>query len=70
MIPGYAVLCFESSWNRDFFLNIEKWNGYSGNLPEDSYVVYGGDESVKTTSGLLHSWNSIDTIGQDWRNRH
>ena len=50
------------TWNRDFFLNLEKWNGYSGNLPENSHVVYGGDESVNTASGMLHSWNSIDGI--------
>jgi hypothetical protein len=48
------------TWNRDFFLNIEKWNGYSGNQPENSHVVYGGDESVQTSSGMLYSWKSLD----------
>jgi uncharacterized protein len=50
------------TWNRGFFLNIEKWNSYSGNSPENSHVIYGGDESVKTSSGRLHSWNSLDDI--------
>ena len=48
------------TWNRDFFLNLEKWNGYSGNQPENSHVVYGGDESVQTSPGKLHSWKSLD----------
>ena len=48
------------TWNHDFFLNLEKWNGYSGNKPEYSHVVYGGDESVQTSSGKLHSWKSLD----------
>ena len=50
------------TWNRDFFLNLEKWNHYSGNSPENAHVIYGGDESVKTAWGMLHSWNSIDDI--------
>jgi hypothetical protein len=50
------------TWNRDFFLNLEKWNGYSGNLPENSHVVYGGDESIRTALGIVHPWNSIDEI--------
>ena len=50
------------TWNRDFFMNPEKWNGYSGNLPENSHVVYGGDEYFKNSWGMVHSWNSIDDI--------
>ena len=50
------------TWNPDFFLNMEKWNGWSGNRPENSHVVYGGDESVKTARGMLHSWKSLDFI--------
>ena len=50
------------TWNRDFFLNIEKWNRYSGNQPENSHVVYGGDESVHTSSGMLHAWKSLDFV--------
>jgi len=26
-------------------------------------MIYGGDESVKTASGMLLSWNSIDVVG-------
>jgi hypothetical protein len=50
------------TWNRDFFMNLEKWNGYSGNLPENSHVVYGGDENFNNSWGMVHSWNSIDDI--------
>jgi len=50
------------TWNRDFFMNLEKWNGYSGNLPENSHVVYGGDDNFKNSWGTIHSWNSIDDI--------
>ncbi|MEI7725637.1 MAG: hypothetical protein WCK09_11070 [Bacteroidota bacterium] len=48
------------TWNSDFFLNHEKGNGYSGNSSENSYVAYGGDESVKTHWGMLHSWKFLD----------
>jgi hypothetical protein len=51
------------TWNRDFFLNLKKWNNYSGSLADKSFVVYGGDESIKTASGMLLSWKSIDEIG-------
>ncbi len=62
---GLIPLEIKSSktWNRDFFLNLEKWNHYSGNSPENTHVIYGGDESIKTAWGMLHSWNSIDAIG-------
>jgi len=50
------------TWNSDFFLSLEKWNRLSGNLPENTHVVYGGDESVQTSSGMLHSWKSLDFI--------
>lgn len=50
------------TWNHDFFLNIEKWNGWSGNQPENAHIVYGGDESVQTSLGKLHSWQSLDFI--------
>jgi hypothetical protein len=43
-------------------MNLEKWNGYSGNLPENSHVVYGGDENFNNSWGMVHSWNSIDDI--------
>ncbi len=50
------------TWNRDFFMNLEKWNGYSGNSPENSHIVYGGDENFKNSWGMVHSWNSIDDL--------
>jgi predicted AAA+ superfamily ATPase len=50
------------TWNRDFFLNLVKWNHYSGNSPENAHVIYGGDESIKTAWGMLHSWKSLDII--------
>jgi predicted AAA+ superfamily ATPase len=50
------------TWNTDFFGNLSTWNRYSGNLPENSHVIYGGDETIKTASGMLHSWKSPELI--------
>jgi hypothetical protein len=49
--------------NPYFFLNLEKWNHYSGNSHENAHVISGGDESTKTAWGMLHSWDSIDDTG-------
>ena len=50
------------TWSQEFFTNLEKWNGWSGNKHENSHVIYGGDKSIQTSSGILHSWQSLDFI--------
>lgn len=48
--------------NTSFFDNLKYWQKLSGTLPENSYVVYGGDENLKTSQGNLVSWKSLNAI--------
>ena len=48
------------TYNIDFFKNINFWNSISGNSPENSFVIYGGDKSMKTKDGNILSWKSIE----------
>jgi uncharacterized protein len=43
--------------SNNFFDGIEAWNKLSENDAYNSYVIYGGDESVKRTKGKLVSWH-------------
>lgn len=49
-----------STKSLDFFKSITYWNKLSGNKPENSYVIYAGNESIKTGLGNLRSWKDID----------
>lgn len=45
-----------------FFDNLKYWRPLAA-LPEDQgYVVYGGDQSMKTSSGTFISWRHLDSI--------
>jgi uncharacterized protein len=45
-----------NTFNQDYFKNINYWNKLSGNTPENSWVVYGGDTTRNTKDGTLLSW--------------
>ena len=45
-----------------YFSGIRYWNKLSGNSPDNSYVIYGGDENQHSTSGQLIAWNQFNTL--------
>jgi uncharacterized protein len=48
--------------NPGFFDGIKYWNSLSGNLPENSYLVYAGSESQKRSIAKVISWQNISEI--------
>lgn len=46
----------------DFFKEITYWNGLSGNTPDRSFVVYGGDQSQSRTAGQLVGYRDLNQI--------
>jgi len=46
----------------DFFKEIAYWNGLSGNTPDRSFVVYGGDQSQRRTGGQLVGYRDLEPI--------
>lgn len=46
----------------DFFKEITYWNGLSGNTPERSFVVYGGEQSQRRTGGRLVGYKDLEPI--------
>lgn len=51
-----------NTFNPDYFKNLRYWNRISGNNPENSWVIYGGDYSRPTGDGNLISWKNISKI--------
>lgn len=51
-----------STFNSDFFKNLNYWNKLSDNKVENSFVVYGGEKSRGTKDGRLLSWSNISQI--------
>jgi hypothetical protein len=43
----------------DYFKSPEYWNKLSGNSADSTYVIYGGDQDMKTKFGQLVSWRSF-----------
>ncbi|HFA50380.1 MAG TPA: ATP-binding protein [Bacteroidetes bacterium] len=50
------------SQNMSYFKELDYWNKLSGNSPEKSFVVYGGNENISTSKGQLVSWNNLKEI--------
>jgi len=46
----------------DYFKEIKYWLELSGNKPEQAWVVYGGEERQKRTSGNVVGWKNISEI--------
>jgi len=51
-----------NTFSQDYFKNINYWNKLSGNTPENSWVVYGGDITRNTKDGTLLSWNDLGKV--------
>ncbi|MCK4408210.1 MAG: ATP-binding protein [Bacteroidales bacterium] len=50
------------TFNPDFFKNLKYWNKISGNLPEYSSVIYGGEKSYNLSNGNVYSWKNLDKL--------
>lgn len=48
--------------NNDYFKEITYWNSLSGNTPDRSFVVYGGDQSQQRTAGHLIGYADLDPV--------
>ncbi len=48
--------------NNDFFDEIRYWNTLSGNTPDRSFVVYGGEESVQRAFGYLTGYAHLEPV--------
>ena len=48
--------------NNDYFKEIAYWNALSGNTPDRSFVVYGGDQSQQRTAGRLIGYADLDPV--------
>jgi len=48
--------------NKDYFKEIAYWNALSGNIPDRSFVVYGGDQSQLRTAGHLIGYANLDPV--------
>lgn len=45
-----------------YFDNLEAWRQLTGASQQEGCVVYGGDESLQTSTGALVSWRHLDRI--------
>jgi len=48
--------------NDDYFKNLSYWNKLSGNSPERSFVVYGGDARQKRKAGVVLPFDGIEPL--------
>ena len=48
--------------SKDYTKEIAYWNKLSGNNPENSYVIYGGDKNYKLKKGNYISWKNLETF--------
>lgn len=48
--------------SKDYTKEIAYWNKLSGNDPENSYVIYGGDKNYKLKEGNYISWRNLETF--------
>lgn len=48
----------------DYFKEITYWNSLSGNTPDRSFVVYGGDQSRRRAAGHLVGYRNLEPITQ------
>jgi len=63
--PGQPVpveIKSSHTWNPDFFRNLHRWNKYAGFPQDHSFVIYGGDQTLTTSSGKVISWRDLDQL--------
>jgi len=46
----------------DFFDNLKYWNQLSGVLPENSFLVFAGDQSQKRSAANVLGWKNLDAV--------
>src|SRR5690606_7007975 len=46
----------------DFFDNLNYWNQLSGGSSDDSYLIFGGDQTQKRSGGRVLGWKNIDKV--------
>lgn len=46
----------------DYFKGLNYWNELSGNDPAQGYIIYGGDEMQRRSSGNVLSWKNMNDI--------
>jgi len=47
---------------KEYFKNLTYWQKLSGEKPQNSYVIYGGEENHSTQNGKFISWKNINNI--------
>jgi hypothetical protein len=45
--------------NDNYFTNLKYWQKLSGEKPGNLNVIYGGDTSLRTSSGNFISWKEL-----------
>ncbi len=50
------------TFNSDFLKNLIFWNKISGNTPENTNIIYGGDRSFDIDRGKIISWSNLEQI--------
>jgi hypothetical protein len=48
--------------DNSFFENLKYWYKLGDNPDTQGYVVYGGEKSLKTSTGSFISWRNLDLI--------
>lgn len=48
--------------SKEYFDNLIYWNSLSGNGSDNSFVVYGGEETLKNKFGTLLNWKGVGEI--------
>ena len=46
--------------NTDFFEGLKYWNKLSKNIPENTFIIYAGNENQKRSLGNVLSWKNLD----------
>ena len=50
------------TFNNEFLKNLKYWNKLSGNQPENTHLIYGGDNSFDVNEGKIVSWKKLGQI--------
>ncbi|RMH75973.1 MAG: ATP-binding protein [Calditrichaeota bacterium] len=46
----------------EFFKNLAYWQTLSGSSPEDSYLIYGGDQTQNRSIARVHPWHDLPEV--------
>lgn len=66
LVEGETITPIEiksgKTMTNSYFDNLKYWYQQSGKEGENGYVVYGGEQSMKTTFGSFISWRELESI--------